>query len=50
MKSAQIKKYRGREVIKINQSTSEPTVSPGKDFGFNFFEMIRPKQIIHFLI
>jgi hypothetical protein len=43
MKSAQIKKYRGSEVIKINQSTSEPTVSPGKDFGFNFFEMIRPK-------
>jgi hypothetical protein len=43
MKSAQIKKYRGSEVIKINQSTSEPTVSSGKDFGFNFFEMIIPK-------
>ena len=43
MKSAQIKKYGGSEVIEINQSTSEPTVSSGKDFGFNFFEMIRPK-------
>ena len=30
MKSAQIKKYGGSEVIEINQSTSEPTVSSGK--------------------
>jgi alcohol dehydrogenase len=30
MKSAQINEYGGSEVIKINQSTSEPTVSPGK--------------------
>jgi NADPH:quinone reductase-like Zn-dependent oxidoreductase len=30
VKSAQIKKYGGSEVIKINQSTSEPTVSSGK--------------------
>jgi alcohol dehydrogenase len=30
MKSAQIKKYGSSEVIEINQSTSEPTVSPGK--------------------
>ncbi|HZA62019.1 MAG TPA: NADP-dependent oxidoreductase [Nitrososphaeraceae archaeon] len=30
MKSAQIKKYGGSEVIEINQSTSEPTVSTGK--------------------
>jgi alcohol dehydrogenase len=29
-KSAQIKKYGSSEVIEINQSTSEPTVSPGK--------------------
>jgi hypothetical protein len=38
MKSAQIKKYGGSEVIEINQSTSEPTAFSGKDFGFNFFE------------
>jgi hypothetical protein len=36
MKSAQIKNYGGSEVIEINQSTSEPTVSSGKDFGFYF--------------
>jgi alcohol dehydrogenase len=30
MKSAQINEYGGSEVIKINESTSEPTVSPGK--------------------
>ena len=30
MKSAQIKKYGSSEVIEINQSTSEPTVSSGK--------------------
>ena len=30
MKSAQINEYGGSEVIKINQSTSEPTVSSGK--------------------
>ena len=30
MKSAQIKNYGGSEVIEINQSTSEPTVSSGK--------------------
>jgi alcohol dehydrogenase len=30
MKSAQIKKYGSSEVIEINQSISEPTVSPGK--------------------
>jgi NADPH:quinone reductase-like Zn-dependent oxidoreductase len=30
MKSAQIKKYGSSEVIEINQSTPEPTVSPGK--------------------
>jgi len=30
MKSAQIKQYGGSEVIEINQSTSEPTVSSGK--------------------
>ncbi|HEY9491635.1 MAG TPA: alcohol dehydrogenase catalytic domain-containing protein, partial [Nitrososphaeraceae archaeon] len=30
MKSAQIKKYGTSEVIEINQSTSEPTVSSGK--------------------
>jgi alcohol dehydrogenase len=30
MKSAQINKYGGSEVIEINQSTPEPTVSPGK--------------------
>jgi alcohol dehydrogenase len=30
MKSAQIKKYGNSEVIEINQSTSEPTVSSGK--------------------
>jgi hypothetical protein len=36
MKSAQIKNYGGSEVIEINQSTCEPTVSSGKDFGFYF--------------
>ena len=30
MKSAQINKYGSSEVIKINQSTPEPTLSPGK--------------------
>jgi alcohol dehydrogenase len=30
MKSAQINEYGGSEIIKINQSTSEPTVSTGK--------------------
>ena len=30
MKSAQINQYGGSEVIEINQSTSEPTVSSGK--------------------
>jgi alcohol dehydrogenase len=30
MKSAQINKYGGSEVIEINQTTPEPTVSPGK--------------------
>ena len=30
MKSAQINEYGGSEVIKINQSTSEPTISSGK--------------------
>lgn len=30
MKSAQINKYGSSEVIEINQSTSEPTVSSGK--------------------
>jgi alcohol dehydrogenase len=30
MKSAQINQYGGSEVVKINQSTSEPTVSSGK--------------------
>jgi alcohol dehydrogenase len=30
MKSAQINKYGGSDVIEINQSTSEPTISPGK--------------------
>jgi alcohol dehydrogenase len=30
MKSAQINKYGSSEVIEINQSTPEPTVSPGK--------------------
>lgn len=30
MKSAQINKYGGSEVIEINQTTSEPTVSSGK--------------------
>jgi D-arabinose 1-dehydrogenase-like Zn-dependent alcohol dehydrogenase len=34
MKSAQINEYGGSEVIKINQSTSEPTVSPGKVLVF----------------
>ena len=36
MKSAQIKKHGGSEVIEINQSTCEPTVSSGKDFEFYF--------------
>lgn len=30
MKSAQINKYGSSEVIKINQNTPEPTISPGK--------------------
>ena len=30
MKSAQINEYGGSEIIKINQSTPEPTVSSGK--------------------
>lgn len=30
MKSAQINEYGGSEVIKINQSTSEPAVASGK--------------------
>ena len=30
MKSTQIKKYGGNEVIEVNKNTSEPTVSPGK--------------------
>jgi NADPH2:quinone reductase len=30
MKPAQINEYGGSEVIKINQSTSEPTVTSGK--------------------
>ena len=30
MKSAQINEYGGGEVIKINQSTSEPAVASGK--------------------
>ncbi|MFZ0515383.1 MAG: alcohol dehydrogenase catalytic domain-containing protein [Candidatus Nitrosopolaris sp.] len=30
MKSAQIKKYGGSEVVEINQSAPEPIVSPGK--------------------
>ena len=30
MKSAQIKKYGSSEVIEVNQSTSEPTLSSGK--------------------
>jgi len=43
MKSAQIKNYGGSEVIEINQSTCEPTVSSGKDFGFYFYEITRRK-------
>ena len=31
MRTAQINEYGGSEVIKINQSTSEPTVTSGKD-------------------
>ncbi|MGI8832898.1 MAG: NADP-dependent oxidoreductase, partial [Nitrososphaeraceae archaeon] len=31
MKSAQINEYGDSEVIKINQSTSEPAVASGKD-------------------
>ena len=30
MKSAQIKKYGGSEVVQINQSAPQPIVSPGK--------------------
>ena len=30
MKSVQINEYGGSEIIKVNQSSSEPTVSTGK--------------------
>ena len=30
MKSVEIKKYGGSEAVEINQSASEPIVSPGK--------------------